>query len=70
VDSGGGRIYLAKIPTPCGNGFRFFYRGNIRDLQRILHAVRRYEVDETEKVGESPMMGYDDGFIYPVQNGG
>ena len=70
VDSGAGRLYLAKINTPCGNGFRFYYRGNIRDLQKIMRDVTQYEVDQTEKVKESPDMMYTDDSIFPVTNGG
>ena len=70
VDSGGGRIYLAKIETSYGEEFRFYYRGNIRDLQQILRDVQRYEVSETDEVKDTPMMTYEDDAIYPVLNGG
>lgn len=70
LDSGGGRLYLAKIDTPCGNGFRFYYRGNVRDLQRILRDVQRYEVNQEGEVKETPTMAYDDDSIFSVQNGG
>ena len=70
VDSGAGRVYLAKIDTPCGNGFRFYYRGGIRDLQEILRDIPRYEVDQEGEVRETPLMNYNYGSIFPVHNGG
>jgi len=70
VDSGAGRVYLAKINTPCGNGFRFFYRGNIRELKEILRDVPQYEATQENEVRETPLMAYDGDAIIPVQNGG
>jgi len=70
VDSGMGRLYLAKIDTPCGNGFRFYYRGNVRDLQRILRDIRQFEANEADEVKETPTMRYDGDSIIPVHNGG
>ena len=62
---------MAKIDTPCGNGFRFYYRGNRRDLIEILHAVRQFEVNESdEEKKDSPIMTYSDDSITPVFNGG